>query len=202
MKRKHLTAYIVFLLSIAIVASGCQTYGESGAAGAAAGAGTGAIIGHQSGHQGEGAVIGAVLGGLLGLIVHSERTRKTRDAATTAQAYPVDSQEGEHLQFEDAQVYPSSVKRGNLAEATIQYALLGVPTLGVDVAESRTLKSGDQVLAELSTHHFTRTNGTWVSTLPFRIPQSIEPGEYTIVQSVQTAQSRISSNTRFIVSSE
>lgn len=75
-----------FLLTAAIIASGCQTYeGETdrtatGAlAGGALGAGTGAIIGSQSGHAGEGALIGGALGALTGGIIGRSMDQQQRE---------------------------------------------------------------------------------------------------------------------------
>lgn len=187
------------LVAIALVLSGCQTYGEAAGLGATTGAGAGAVIGNQSGHAGEGAVIGAVLGTIAGLVAHDVKARRSMDAETTAQRHSYDSQQGEVLELDDAQVYPHFVKPGNMAEATIQYALLGVPSKGVDVVETRILKRNSEVIAELSSKTFRRTAGTWVSTLPFRISDSLQPGEYVIMQVVQTGQSRISASSSFTV---
>lgn len=199
MKRKTFLLATTLLAVPALILSGCKTYGESAALSGAGGAGVGAIIGHQSGHQGEGAIIGAVLGAVTGLVAHDIKARRTQDSRATAGRYGYDPQLGEMLQLEDAQVYPRLVKPGNMAEATVQYALLGVPGRGVDVRETRTLRRGEEVIAELSSKTFKRTEGTWVSTLPFRVSEDLEPGEYTMTQVVQTAQSRISSNTRFSI---
>ncbi len=177
---------------------GCQTYGEAGALGAALGAGTGAIIGHQSGHAGEGALIGAALGGLTGLIAHDIKAHKERDATGTATEYEYQPSQGEMLTLENAQALPSTVRRGNMVEASIQYALLGTGG-GTRVTESRSLRRGNEVIAEVSSKTFTRDDGTWVSTQQFKIPQNIDPGTYTVVQVVQTAQSRISGSSQFRV---
>ncbi len=183
---------------IALALSGCQTYGQAGGLGAALGAGTGAIIGNQSGHAGEGALIGGVLGGLAGLIAHDVKARKARSQQETAAEYKYEPTQGEMLTLESAQALPSTVRRGNMVEASIQYALLGTGG-GTQVTERRMLKHGDQVVAEVSSKTFTRTDGTWVSTQQFKIPQDTQPGTYTVVQSVQTAQSRISGMSQFSV---
>jgi uncharacterized protein YcfJ len=177
---------------------GCQTYGEAGGLGAALGAGTGAIIGHQSGHAGEGALIGGVLGGLTGLVAHDIKAQKQRDRAQTAAQYKYQSTQGEMLTLENAQVLPSSVRPGNLVEASMQYALLGTGG-GTKVTETRTLKRGDEVIAEVSSKTFTRDDGTWVSTQQFKIPENVVPDMYTVVQVVQTAQSRISGSAQVMV---
>jgi uncharacterized protein YcfJ len=199
---KNVKVCIAAAMIAALAAAGCQTYGESAAAGAATGAAAGAIIGNQSNSQGEGAVIGAVLGGLGGLIAHDVKVNKAEDRSQTAKEYGYDSTQGEVLELEDVQVYPRMVESGNMLEATIQYALLGTPSDGVAVRETRRLKRGGETIADLSTKNFTRTDGTYVSTLPFELPRRLEPGEYTMVQIVQTPQSQIMGSVKFIVSAD
>jgi hypothetical protein len=159
------------------------------------------VIGHQSGKQGEGALIGAVLGGLAGLIVHDVRVRQTRSATETAEAYEYEPQQGEVLELEDALVYPSPVTAGNMAEATVQYALLGANGQRVNVEERRILKKGAETIADLGSKTYRRGEGTWVSTLPFRVPEDIAPGDYTMVQIVATGNTQITSTTDFRVTS-
>lgn len=187
----RLSTFVALLACVALAGAGCQSYGGSAAAGAATGAGAGAIIGHQSGNQGEGALIGAVLGGLTGLIAHDIKAQKTRDAKQTADAIGYEASQGEVLQLEDAQIQPSNVRPGSRAEATIQYALLGVPN-NTSVMEQRIIEQNGQVVAMLSTKNFTRSAGTWVSTLPFDVPRDLAPGEYTLMQIVKTQRSQVS----------
>ncbi len=196
---------LVFWVSMAVVGSlgitlsGCQTYGEAAGLGAGAGALAGGIIGHQSGHAIEGALIGAAVGGAAGLIAHDIKARRERDRAQTIAAYPAYAPaQGEMLQMERSEILPATVRPGENAEASVQYALLGTGP-GVQVSEQRTLMRGDRLVAEVSTHSFTRDDGTWVSTQPFRVPTNLQPGPYTIVTSVRTAQSSISSQATFNV---
>jgi len=197
---KRLAVVLSWGLAVCVVlsAAGCQTYGEAGALGAALGAGTGAIIGHQSGHAGEGAVIGAVLGGLVGLVAHDIKVQKMRSQQETAQAYHYHASEGEVLNFEETGVIPLSVRPGEAIASSIQYALLGTGA-GVRVSETRSLLRGEQVMADLSTKNFTRSDGTWVSTQEFRLPANLQPGEYTLLTRVRTNQSAISARAYFMV---
>lgn len=183
-------------LCILFAAAGCETYGQAGGLGAVLGAGTGAIIGNQSGHSGEGALIGGVVGGLAGLVAHDVKARKQKAAAATAAQYNYQPTQGEMLTLESCQVLPSAIQRGNLVEASIQYAILGTGG-GTQVTEARSLRRGDQVISEVSSKTFTRDDGTWVSTQQFKVPENLEPGTYTVVQVVQTAQSRISGTSQF-----
>ncbi|MEI6854125.1 MAG: hypothetical protein WCL06_14860, partial [Bacteroidota bacterium] len=63
----------------------------------------------------------------------------------------------------------------------------------------RTLMQGDRTVADISTQNFTRQDGTWVSTLPFRLPGNLQPGQYSIVTTVRTARSAISGRANFNV---
>lgn len=183
---------------LCITMSGCATYGEAAGLGATLGAVTGGIIGHQSGHAIEGAVIGGLAGAAAGLIAQDIKERRARSAQETVVVYNYNASQGEVLRLERCEVLPTTVRPGETAEAEIQYALLGTGA-GVTVTEQRTLMRGDRVIADVSTVSFTRDDGTWVSSQPFRVPTNLEPGLYTIVTSVRTAKSAISAQAQFNV---
>jgi hypothetical protein len=203
MNKLYSTLCLVALFSLSIALSGCATpEGRAGLTGAAIGAGLGAIIGNQSGHAGEGALIGAAAGGLTGLIVQDvreTRARRSIEARPTAQTYQYEPTQGEMLTFEDSNVQPGLVRRGAMADASIQYALLGTGTAGTRVTETRSLKRGREEIAQISSKTYTRNDGTWVSAQQFRISERLSPGIYTMVQTVRTAQSVISGSTEFRV---
>lgn len=198
MTKKMKALSLLTMAALAISMVGCETYGQAGGLGAALGAGAGAVIGHQSGHALEGAAIGALVGGITGLIAHDIKARRARTREETMAAYNYQPAQGEMLTFERAEVLPMTVRPGETIEGSIQYALLGVGG-GVQVSEMRTLLRGDQVLADLSTKNFNRTEGTWVSSQEFRLPGDLQPGHYTLVTSVRTAQSAISGRASFTV---
>lgn len=200
MKKTAIAVSTILVISLAIATGGCETYGGAGGLGALIGAGTGAVIGNQSGHAGEGAAIGAVLGGVTGLIAHDVKVHRQRTKEETATQYSYQPSQGEMLTLENAQALPSVVQRGNLVEASLQYALLGAPGGSTQVTESRQLRKGDQVIADVSSQKFTRADGTWVSTQQFKLPANLEPGVYTVFQRAQTAQgSMISGAANFTV---
>lgn len=186
------------LVVTTIFAAGCETTGESATAGAVLGAAAGAVVGHQTGRAGEGALIGAAVGGLSGWLIHDAVARKERDAQTTAQTYNYQPAQGEMLTFENATVLPATVRRGEMATASFQYALMGTGG-GVQITETRILRRGDQEIAQLSSKTYTRTDGTWVSSQQFRVNERLEPGQYTLVQTARTARSAISGAATFIV---
>ncbi|MEX2015029.1 MAG: hypothetical protein WD873_00235, partial [Candidatus Hydrogenedentales bacterium] len=123
---------------------------------------------------------------------------KTKEAAATAAEYNWEPQQGVVLRLEDADVVPQVVQRGNVAEATIQYALLGTGA-GTEVTETRVLRRGAEVVGTLSQKSYTRNDGTWVSSQQFKIAPNLAPGTYTLVQTVQSATQAINANTEFIV---
>lgn len=189
----------VAILGFLPALTGCESYGKSAGLGAALGAGAGALIADD--HRVGGALVGAVAGAAAGLVVKDikeTRARKARDAQATAETYSYTPSQGQSMVFENSQVLPSVVRRGNMVEASMQYALLGSPG-GTDVTETRSLMRGDREISQVSSQMFTRTDGTWVSTQQFRIPQDLTPGEYTLMQRAYTARSSVSGTTQFYV---
>ena len=186
---------VLTLAGLAIVVAGCQTYGEAAGLGAALGAGTGALVSHD---KGTGALVGAGVGALSGLVAHDIKARRQRDAQATASEYHYQPTQGEVLNLEANSAMPAMVRPGNAVEGTVQYALLGSGPGGVDVQESRQLVRGGQVVGE-SSKTVRRADGTWVSTQQFRLPPDAPPGTYSIVQTIQTARSRISATSSFTV---
>jgi len=184
---------------VMILSAGCQTVPRGAALGGVLGAGTGAVIGHQSGHAAEGAVIGGLVGAAAGAVASDIRARRTKTAQETAQTYNYQPSQGEVLKLESVTVLPSQVKRGDMVEASIQYALLGTGQAGASVRESRSLMQGGQVVAEIGTKSFTREDGTWVSVAQFKVLDSLELGEVTVQQVIETTASRVSGTAKFTV---
>lgn len=198
MRKNWIYAGLVAAMIGSSLVSGCQTYGEGAGLGAAIGATAGAIIGHQSGNALEGAAIGAALGGVGGLIAHDVKVQREKSREQTAVQYNYQPAQGEFLTFEEAQLLPSVTAPGRRVEASFQYALLGAGN-GVRVQETRQLLLGDQVISDLSSKTFDRTDGTWVSTQQFTLPSNLQPGRYTLVQRVSTAKSTVSGRSAFTV---
>ncbi|HOD94977.1 MAG TPA: glycine zipper domain-containing protein [Candidatus Hydrogenedentes bacterium] len=178
--------------------SGCETYGGAAGLGAGVGALAGGVIGHQSGHALEGAAIGAALGAATGLIAHDIKVKKMRSREETAATYNYQPAQGEMLTLERSEILPATVRPGENADASIQYALLGTGG-SIQVSEQRSLLQNGALVADVSSHSFTREDGTWVSTQPFRVPSNLRPGTYTIVTTVRTARSAISGQASFTV---
>lgn len=198
MKKQYRFANIILTAALVAFLAGCQTYAGAGLGGAALGAGIGAIIGNQSGNQGEGALIGAVIGAAGSLAIHDAKARRSKDGETTAREYGHKPQQGEMLTFEEAHIDPEAVRRGDMVEAFIQYALLGAED-GVQVTETRELRHEGNLIAQISSKTYSRYNGTWESSQQVRISRHLERGRYTIVQTVATARSTISGVSSFTI---
>lgn len=178
--------------------AGCQTHGQGAGLGAATGAVAGGIIGHQSGRALEGAAIGAALGGLAGLIAHDIKAQRAKNRQETVEEYKYEPTQGEVLQLEDSFVTPSVASPGSKITASLQYALIGSND-GTTVTETRRLLRGEKVLSDLSSKKFTRQDGTWLTTQDITLPDNLKPGQYSLVQRVETAESSIFGTAEFTV---
>jgi uncharacterized protein YcfJ len=184
--------------------SGCQTTGESAGLGALIGAGAGAIIGGAAG-DGKGAAIGAAVGAAAGAatgaIVHDVRESRAERVVTpeqTAQTYNYQPSAGQSMVFEDASVQPAIARPGEFVELRMQYALLGAPS-GATITERRIVLQNDRVVSQISAEEHIRNDGTWVSTQEFRVPNSWDPGEYIIEQTVSSSRLTVSGRVRLMV---
>lgn len=199
MTKRRFVMTVGLALAVAVGVSGCETAGQSAGAGAALGGALGAVIGHQSGHGWEGAAIGAAVGGLAGWGVHKVRARKVREEAATAQYYQYQPAQGVKVYNEGVKVAPNRVTKGETVQASMEYAVLGAPTSGINVIEKRVLKKDGEVLTALEEESVTRTNGTWVSTVDIEVTPEVEPGNYEIAQTLETPQGTFSNTEAFTV---
>lgn len=183
---------------LVLAMAGCQTYGEGVGLGAGVGAVAGGIIGNQSGRAVEGAIIGAALGGLVGLIAHDIKVQRAKSRQQTVEALNYQPSQGEVLSLEESSVSPEVTVAGGKITASLQYALIGA-TDGTPVTETRQLLRGERIIGELSSKKFTREDGTWLTTQEFTLPGNLKPGEYSLIQRVETGQSKIFGTALFSV---
>lgn len=196
-KMKSWTAGLV-ACCLLISVSGCETTGQSAGLGAALGGAAGAVIGHQSGHALEGAAIGAAAGGLTGWFVHDVRADRARNRQQTVETYKYEPSQGEVLSLEDSFVTPNVASPGQMVTASLQYAIIGSDGT-TQVKETRRLLRGEKVIGELSSKTFTRQDGTWVTTQEFKLQPNLKPGQYTLLQRVETDESSIFGTAEFTV---
>lgn len=199
MTKRRFVMTVALALAVAVGVTGCETAGQSAGAGAALGGAIGAVIGHQSGHGWEGAAIGAAVGGLAGYAVHKAKARKVREEQETAQYYQYQPAQGVRVYSESSTVAPVQVSKGNSVKASMEYAVLGAPSSGITVVEKRVLKKDGAVLAELDAESVSRTNGTWVSAMDISVGNDVEPGQYEIVQSLESSEGSFSKSSTFSV---
>lgn len=178
--------------------AGCQTYGEGAGAGAAVGALAGGIIGNQSGNALEGALIGAAAGALVGVIAHDIKVQRAKNREQTVETYKYQPSQGEVLQIEEYFVTPNAVAPGATITASLQYALIG-GSGGTPVTETRRLLRGEKIISDVSSKKFTREDGTWLTTQDINLPDNLQPGQYTLIQKVDTPTQSISGNAEFTV---
>jgi hypothetical protein len=192
--------WIAGLLACCLLISltGCETTGQSAGLGAAIGGAAGAIIGHQSGHALEGAAIGAAAGGLAGWFIHDVRAERKANREKTVETYNYEPSQGEVLSLEESFVTPNVAAPGDTITASLQYAIIGSGG-STKVKETRRLLRGEKVVAELSSKQFSREDGTWVTTQQFKLPSNLKPGQYSMIQRVETDQSSIFGTAEFTV---
>ena len=199
-------------LMFCVALMGCQTYGESAGLGAVLGATAGAIIGNQSGHSEGGAVVGAAIGAIGGAIVHDVNVQREEEmeqhqahrpdpvrhpepVLTTRPSVPKMTHS---LVLEESSVLPSRVRRGSMVEASIQYALTG-GRYGTRVTEVRELMRDGKVIERFFSKSEVRENGSWVSAQQFRVSEHLEPGEYTVVQTISSRDMTVSASSTLTV---
>ena len=200
MTRKNAVLAIVVLVCAGLVAMGCETMGESAGLGGALGAGAGAIIGHQSGHAIEGALIGGALGALAGIIVHDIKAHQVRNAQQTAAQYNYAPSQGVKIVGESGTCTPGAIRPGQAVTTSVQYAVLGAPPNGITVTETRTLKQNGQIIKQVSSQDFMRTDGTWESTQQINFPANAPSGTYEVSQTVTAQNAQFQQNVVFNVS--
>ena len=197
MTKKNLMIGIALLLSVALIAVGCETMGESAGLGGALGAGAGAIIGHQSGHTVEGALIGAAVGALAGIVVHDIKAHQVRNAQQTAAQYNYAPAQGVKIVGESGACSPGVIRPGGTVTTSVQYAVLGAPPSGINITETRTLRQNGRIIKQVSSRDFMRTDGTWESTQEINFPANTPPGTYEVSQSIRAPSGQFDQNVVF-----
>lgn len=201
MRNKRFRIAMVAVLLSAVAIAGCQTAAGSAGAGALLGSVAGGIIGSQSGHTVEGALIGAAVGGLAGLVVHDIKSRRTRTAQQTYQDYDYRPNQGFRMDMKGGSISPGTVAPGGNVKSTLNYAVLGADTSGVEVAESTILRKDGKDMATLDDRKVNRTDGTWENMIEFQVPKNAEEGDYMLAQSLRASGDTFHRDTPFTVRS-
>ncbi len=204
----------IALVLAATTLVGCQTRGEAAGLGALIGAGAGALIGDNSGMAGEGAIFGAAAGAIAGMAIQDEKELRENETyggtevegprprprprpPVEPRPEPVDLAT-ETLVLSDVAVLPSKVRRGNMVEVSIQYEVMGT-NRGLRLTETRSLMQDGEVIETFASRVIVRGSGTWVSPQQFRISERLDPGEYTILQTVESRNARIAATSKLTI---
>jgi hypothetical protein len=183
-----LTALAVAVLFGAALLAGCAQTTEQvqkhprTATGAAVGGVGGAVVGGLIG-GGKGALIGGLLGALGGGVIgnYTEKQQSTREQ-TLRETGAAPGQQA--LSIQSVAAKPQTVAPGGQVDIGLTYALV-TPQANqtATVKETREIKLGQQVVGQMSVDR-QRTSGTWQSSVPVTLPQTAQPGNYTVVASV------------------
>lgn len=198
MRSKIVSVTVVFLLA---VFAGCSTVSEhrGAAVGVGAGAAAGAIAGGLTGHGTTGVIIGGLIGGLVGGAIGHYAYDKPREREATAKAYNYKPSQGIVLRIEDAAAAPQKVRPGDTVELKLTYAVLN-PSANAEtkITEIREITRGGEVVGKPEVT-VSRTDGTYNSTIPLRLPTNAARGEYRVRTTVQSANAKDTREFRFNV---
>ena len=197
---------LIALLVLSLAAAGCATeqearYTTSGAGvGAVTGGILGGILGSLSGHAGQGMVVGSIFGGLAGASIGNNEYHLQRSEEQASQYYGYNEQDVQRdlLRIEDATANPQNVYPGEDVHISTTFTLLSPGRGSRMVHEVLQVKRNGRVIGK---PEFTsrRKGGTWVSTVPVRIPPDAEPGTYKVTAIVETDNAGDSRDISFVV---
>lgn len=118
---------------------------------------------------------------------------------------PVGKQSYHHPQagliftIQKASLSPDKVKKGEEVKLSLRYVITGAPAKGLKVTGKSTLSIDSKNLMVLEEKPTTKENGTWENTLTFAVPDSAQPGKYTIIQELSAQGLTRSSQRSFTV---
>jgi len=85
------------------------------------------------------------------------------------------------LKIHKSALTPTKVNKGEQVQLVLQYSVAGAAKQGVKVREKSSLLRNGKELTVLKDESNERENGTWENTLTFAVPESAEPGKYTVI---------------------
>lgn len=99
------------------------------------------------------------------------------------------------LKIHKSTLAPAKVGKGEQVKLTLRYSVAGAPAKGVKVREKSSLAKDGKELTVLKNESIEKENGTWENTLTFAVPESADPGRYTVTFRI-TAQGQSRSSQR------
>jgi len=195
--RRFLAGFTI--LCFAVTFAGCGTVPEQhkgAAVGAAAGAAAGAIIGSSST---KGAVIGGLLGALIGGAIghYAYDQRKSREE--TAKEHNYQSTQGTLITIEKVDATPKKAQSGDTVDLQVTYAVL-TPSAGdrVTITEIREITYNGKLVGRPEVT-VDRSGGTYLSSVPLRLPAEAEKGTYQVKAMIQSERAKDSREFSFLV---
>ena len=200
MKQKLVS--IVLIITFVAALSGCQSVPEEhkgAATGAQVGAATGAVAAAVLGKDADGIVIGSLLGALIGGAIGHYFYDKKRTREETAETYDYEASKGTILTIEEALASPKKVRPGDIVDLKMTYAVLNpVPETTTAITEIRTITLNDELVGQPEVR-VERSDGTYISTVPLRLPSSAKKGTYVVRSIVQSANAKDTKEIKFSV---
>lgn len=202
---KHKLVSFVLIVTFVSALSGCQSAPavpeehKGAATGAGVGAATGAVAAAVLGQDTKGVVIGGLLGALIGGAIGHYFYDKKRTREETAETYNYEASKGTILTIEEASTSPQAVHPGEVVELKMTYAVLHpVPETKTTITEIREITLNDELVGQPEVR-VDRSDGTYISTVPLRLPSSAKKGTYVVRTIVQSANAKDTKEIRFSV---
>jgi len=111
-------------------------------------------------------------------------TRKLQGDQRTGKQLSSHKATGFMLTIQHDALSPTTVHPGERVNVSLQYAITGAPPAGVRVTKQQILFFEGSQLTVINNEATTKKNGTWENTLAFAVPQSAQPGTYTVTQKI------------------
>jgi len=188
MDRKLIASVMSFIFFMSLLTS-CANLPEEhkgAATGAGIGAASGAVAGALLGKDTKSAVIGALAGALIGGAVGHYGYDQKKNREETQQTYNYQSKYGTVLTLEEASSSPLTVYPGDTVELEMTYAILNPsPDVQTNLTETRIITHNGEIVGKPEVR-VTRTDGTYTSTVPLRLPAEAAKGTYVVTSIVQT----------------
>lgn len=200
MKARIISAVLCSTLILWLM--GCETVmteHKGAAVGAGAGAATGAVAGAVIGKGAGAAIIGGLIGGLIGGAIGHYAYDKPRTKEQTAKTYNYQPSQGTILTIENASTSPQIARPGDVVNLNMTYAVLNPsPNAETNITEIREITHNNQLVGNPEVR-VVRTDGTYNSTIPLRLPPNAGKGDYKVRTIVQSSNAKDTREIHFTV---
>lgn len=201
MQRSFVVTGVLIFYFMSLLSS-CATIPEEhkgSASGAGIGAATGAVAGAVLGKDTKSAVLGALAGALVGGAIGHYAYDRKKSREETQQTYNYKPGYGTVLTIEEVSSVPGAVYPGETVELNMTYAILNPsPDIQTNITENRTIKHNGKLVGRPEIR-VTRSDGTYTSSVPLRLPANAEKGTYVVTNEIQSDNAKDSREFTFTV---